>query len=210
MAGPGVLAVGRIGPALAAGTPDVSILRTASAVDRAAVGAYDAFLAVEAVTAPPLHRPVVDLLEAARRHHNDHVAAYDDALAKRGVGPPATPNRAVAALVPSDRSRLASLEAVLAAAAAVEEVAADTFQQAVGLLDDVGARSLAAAVAGVEAQHLAVLRLYRALLGSGGMAVLAGPEGSPVKLPPTTIEAALPGPFAEPARARPPGEGSGS
>lgn len=186
-------------------SPDVQILQTATSVDNAAVEAYDAALQLAVIGGPDAHPGVNGLFRAARAHHADHVLAYDDALDRLGAPAPGAANAAVAALF---RPAGSALRAVAEAMLAVESVAAQTFQLAVGLLEDGHARSVAAAVAGTEFQHVAALAVLREVAGGDDLELFTLGDGAGADFPEALASVAFPDAFTTTDEARPPGEGA--
>lgn len=192
--------------ATAGESADLRILQTVASVDAAAVDAYDAAIGLSVVAGAGTG--VLSLFESARAHHVDHLAAYDDALNRLGGSALGVANEAVAAIFgPSSRS--GPLRVVAEAMAEVENVAAQTCQLAVGLLEDAHARTLAAAVSGTEAQHQAALMVLASLAGGPGISLFTPGEGATADIPPETASVAIPNPTAPTDAARPPAEGAG-
>jgi hypothetical protein len=102
---------------------------------------------------------------------------------------------------------LADLEAVLDLAVDLEIAAHQTFVRNAAALVDTNARALTASIMGVEAQHVAILRLLKALLGAGHPEVLTVPL-DPAALPAAAGSVGLLDSFARTDRARPADEGA--
>jgi hypothetical protein len=183
---------------------DVQVFQTAASLENVALAAYASALTLPAIGANPA---LTHYLESARAHHLEHRDAFNAQAEARGGVRQDAPNPTYDKLVEEAMPTLDDVGAVVGLAATLEEAAGDTYLANVALLGDPAARALMAAVMGVEAQHLAVLRIVAALLDAGLPDLVAAPTDV-ARLPSAIVSVASPGPFAAPEHASPPAEGA--
>lgn len=194
--------------AQAGGESDIAILQTAMSIERALVDAYRAVSGLAVVAGPQANPTVATIVADASAHHDDHLAAFTDALSRRDGALQNQPSGTVSRLVTQAQSSLTTVGLLVGLLASIETVAAHSYQNAVGLVADSDARTLMAAVAGTEYQHLAVMEVLGALATAGALASLTVGAGARAGLPAGTAAAAAPQSAASTDEARPPGEGA--
>lgn len=195
-------------PALADRALDVQLLQTSAAIENLAVEVYTAALEVPAVGGDRAEPFVRDFFRRTRDQHTTHARAFNAALTKLGARTQANPDPALRELVAQARVRSPDASKAVEAGIAVETAAAATFQSNVPALSDAEARGVTAAIGGVEAQHLAVLLLYAAILREGASELLRLDPKTVDELSPEAGAAGAPDPFTGTERARPAGEGT--
>jgi hypothetical protein len=183
---------------------DVQIFQTAASLENVALEAYATALALPVVGA---NATLVHFLESARSHHIEHRDAFNAQAEALGGVRQEAPNPTYDKLVEEALPTLDDVGAVVGLAATLEEAAGDTYLANVTQLADPQARALMAAVMGVEAQHLAVLRIVAALLAADLPDLVAVPTDV-ARLPSAIGSVASPGPFEAPEHASPPEQGA--
>jgi rubrerythrin len=162
---------------------DVQILQTASSLEALAVAAYDLALA----QAPT---PLTAFAVETRRQHEEHKRAFQAQTAALDPGARIqdAPNpKFLPALTAAD---LTTPQRLVDFAAQLEKVATDTYLLNLTLLQDRPARALMGSVMGVEAQHLAALRVFGSLLEGNSPQLVTAPDM--MRLPPATGRLAFP------------------
>ncbi|MFN2503076.1 MAG: ferritin-like domain-containing protein [Acidimicrobiales bacterium] len=186
---------------------DVQILQTSASIENAAVSAYDAVLALPLLTGPTANAALTSLFVGARNHHVDHARAFNDAAGSLGGKAQTAPNPALGQ-IGRERSRLTDLATVLDLAVELETAAAQTYQSNVAAIEDLNARKVSASIAGVEAQHLSVFLVARALVAAGTPDLISLDAGVAGRLPPQAGGAGFPDTFSKVDRARAADEGA--
>jgi hypothetical protein len=133
---------------------DLALVAVGAAVDALLVRAYD--LAATGTVGPT---PFAAYLTAARSHHAAHAAAWTRLLAAAGVPPVSADSLRTATATLTGIGGATDDATVATRLLALEQTAAATALAAVGAAGDERVVGLAATVAPVEAQHVAVLAL---------------------------------------------------
>lgn len=189
------------------GGVDVQILQTASSLENLAVATYGAALGLDFIkNGNPV---VVTFAETTMKQHKEHGNAFKAMTETLGGEKQEEPNSKYAAVVKDATPGLTDPAKVVELAAAIEQVATQTYVANMALFEDKESKALMASVMGVEAQHLATLRAVGALLAGGeaGAALIAIPT-DPAKLPAAAGSVAFPEPFEGTEKASPPEEGA--
>ena len=139
--------------------PDVRLLSLAASVELALVSAYDAALRVtqhggRLAPAPPAFAALV---AQARAHHVSHAAALNRTLTDSGRTRASNADKALRSLAVQRLSAAQSVSDVASAMQVLELTSTQTYVALAPQLSDGRARTLAVALAAVEAQHAAVL-----------------------------------------------------
>lgn len=162
---------------------DVRILQTASSLEALAVAAYDLALA----EAPD---SLTAFARDTRRRHEEHKRAFQarTTALDPGAGIQDAPNpKFLPDLTGAD---LSTPRKLVDFAAMLEKVATDTYLLNLTLLNDAPTKALMGSVMGVEAQHLASLRVFASLLEADAPQLVTAPDM--LKLPPATGRLAFP------------------
>lgn len=186
---------------------DVQILQTSASIENAAVSVYQTILALPLLSGPTASAALASLLVAARNHHADHARAFNEAVGTLGGKAQTAPNPALDQIV-RERPGLSDVAAVLDLAVTLETAAAQTYQNSVAVIEDLNARKLSASIAGVEAQHLSVFLLARAVVGAGTPDLISLDPGGTGRLPPQAGGAGFPDTFSKVDQARAAEEGA--
>jgi hypothetical protein len=181
---------------------DVQILQTASSLEQLVVDTYNDVLtrnlgdlAGAPGTAAEFLRTFVT---ATMMHHNEHKRAFQDQTRLLGAPEQSAPNPRFQGVVERRVPTLRTPNDVVELAAILEKVATDTYLLNLTLLEDTRSMALMAAVMGVEAQHLATLRLVGGLLEADAPQLVKVPIGADVaNLPRVAGSVAFPDALAE-------------
>ena len=134
-------------------TTDIAITRTASSLEHVAVDVYNKAINSGLVTTAA----IASAAKLFRDQHMDHAALFESATKSLGGEAFAAANPAV---MSSLSGRIAALKTemdVVTLARDLENVAAATYQSAIGAFDNVSLNAKTASVGGVEARHATVL-----------------------------------------------------
>lgn len=156
------LAGGRTaGPATAAGAVaplDVRVAALAASLENLAVSTYGSALA--AATAGKLGTvpsAVATFVKTAMAQHKDHAAAWNAVVTSGGYKAITAPNAAIAVSVKAAFAKVTNIAGVAKLALTLEDAAAATYLEAVGVLSGKQAIETAATIQPVEMQHAAIL-----------------------------------------------------
>lgn len=176
------LVVGAVGAAMLAGAStafaqnnDVAALQTAAGLENLAVGTYQTALTLPFIGGAQANGVVKAFAEKTMMQHTEHAQAFNAAAQKLGgkpqTGTPAKYQKLVTDAVPGIKGPAD----VVGLAITLEDVAAQTYVKDVSLVSSGELRQLFASVAGVEAQHVAILLAVQALLNAGAPQLIALP-----------------------------------
>jgi len=174
----------------AGGADALPRLRVATSVENVLVDAYTSLLAAPALARLAGGGRLRALLTLWGEHHRDHGAALGQLTADLGGTREEGREPTLAVRLASARSGTLPAGEALALLLELEAASTATHQANVGLLGE-QARTLSAAIAGVEAQHATLLRLAAGLQGAGAVDRL-DPVTDPADYPPGVARAALP------------------
>jgi rubrerythrin len=163
--------VGR--PAAADEAMDIQMLNTASSLENLAVATYQAALGLDFIKNG--NKTVVAFAETTMKQHAEHSAAFNAQAKALGGKEQTAPNPKFLAVVEKAKPTLKAPLDVVGLAAALEEVAADTYLTNLTQFTDKKSKEVMGSVMGVEVQHLAILKAVEALLKGGGEALVAVP-----------------------------------
>lgn len=163
--------VGR--PANAQEAMDVQMLNTASSLENLAVATYEAALGLPFIKNG--NKTVVAFAQTTMKQHAEHGAAFNAQAKVLGGKEQTAPNAKFLAVVEEAKPNLKGPLDVVGLAAALEEVASDTYLTNLTQFKDTKSKEIMGSVMGVEVQHLAILKAVEALLKGGGEALVAVP-----------------------------------
>ncbi len=129
---------------------DVALLRTASSLEALEVEIYKRALAGGVVKTPA----AVDMMKVLQAQHGEHAALFQGHTSRLGGEPFADPHPP---LLQQFQGRLGDEASVLRAAFDLAQIAAATYQAAVGGVDDKRLDLILMSIAGVEARHAALI-----------------------------------------------------
>lgn len=145
--------------------------------------------------------------ETTMKQHDEHKVAFQKQTESLDGEKQDNPNAKYAAIVEQQKPTLKAPVDVVNLAAALEQVARDTYLADLSLFNDTESKTLMATVMGVETQHLAVLRAVKALLEGGAPELIKIPTDV-AKLPAAAGSVGFDEPTYEPTMASPPEEGA--
>lgn len=160
-------------PAAADAALDIQMLNTASSLENLAVATYGVALTLPFIKDG--NKTVVAFAQTTMKQHAEHGAAFNAQAKALGGKEQKDPNPKFLAVVESAKPGLKGPLDVVGLAAALEEVASDTYLTNLTQFDDKKSKEIMGSVLGVEVQHLAILKAVEALLKGGGEALVAVP-----------------------------------
>ena len=172
----GAAALALASPAFAASSKDVMALQTAASIEVLAIATYKKALTLPFIGGGSANPVVKAFAQKTMAQHEDHLKGFNAAVTRLGGKAQNNPDPKYAPVVAAAVPKIKGPGDVVALAITLEDVAAQTYVKDVGTVSTPELRQLFAGVAGVEAQHRAILLAVQALL-KGGLA-------SQIKLPP--------------------------
>jgi hypothetical protein len=186
---------------------DTQILQTAAALENLAVATYGVALTLPFIGGSSANGVVKTFVQMTKAQHADHAKGFNAAL--KGLGSPEqhAPDPKYLKYVNSQKSGLTDAGKVVALAIALEDVAAQTYTKNVSDVSTSDLRQMFAGVAGVEAQHKAILLAVQALIAGGAPQLIALPPDL-TKLPKAAGSVGFPDSFYPTKSASPASEGA--
>ena len=194
-------------PAFAQAEPDVQILQTAASLENLAVATYDVALTLDFIGGDSAIPTVKAFVMTTKDQHAAHAAAFNAAAKQLGGKEQNDPDPVLLDTVNQAKPTLTSPGPVVDLAITLEDTAAQTYVANTGALADKNARDVTASIMGVEAQHVAVLRAVKALVGANLTDQIKLPPDA-AKLPEAAGSVGFPDAFYKVERARPAEEGA--
>jgi hypothetical protein len=194
-------------PARAAGDMDTQILQTAASLEVVAIQTYTAALGLSFIGGSSANGVVKTFVQMTISQHKDHLQGFNSALKNLGSPEQNNPDPKYAAYVKKQLPSLKDAGKVVALAIALEDVAAQTYTKDVSQVSTSSLRQMFAGVAGVEAQHRAVLLAVQALIAGGAPQLIALPPDL-TKLPKAAGSVGFPDSFYPTKSASPASEGA--
>jgi hypothetical protein len=213
--GAGLLGAGAIGaaalafasPSYAASAQDVMALQTAAGLENLAVATYHAALTLPFIGGSSANGVVKAFATKTMQQHTEHGQAFNAAVSKLGGKQQTGTDPKYTPVVNNAVPTLKTAADVVALAITLEDIAAETYTNDVGLVSTSDLRQLFASVAGVESQHKAVLLAVQALLKGGAADLIALPPDL-TKLPAAAGSVGFPDAFFPTKNAAPVAEGA--
>jgi hypothetical protein len=211
----GVLAAAGLGTAMAAllASPafankamDVQMLQTAASIENLAVATYDTALTLDFIGGGSANGVVKAFAEKTKAQHQQHAEAFNAAATRLGGKAQDEPDPVLLGVVNNAKPSLTGPAQVVDLAIELEDGAAQTYVANTGSYSNKNARSVAASIMGVEAQHVAILYAVKALLAGGAADLIALPPDA-AKLPAAAGSVGFPDAFYPTTDARPANEG---
>jgi hypothetical protein len=203
----GAAVLGSALPAFAAGNDDVAVLQTAASIENLAVATYGVALTLPFIGGSSANGVVKAFAQMTQKQHMDHAAGFNAAVTRLGGKEQNDPDPKYLAYVNSQKPKLTDAAAVVALAIALEDVAAQTYTKNVTQVSTGELRQQFAGVAGVEAQHKAILLAVQALIAGGAPQLIALPP-KVAKLPAAAGSVGFPDAFYKTTSASPASEGA--
>ncbi len=160
-------------PAAADEALDIQILNTASSLENLAVATYGAALGLDFIKNG--NKTVVAFAQTTMKQHAEHGAAFNAQAKALGGREQTQPNPRFLGVVENAKPTLKGPLDVVKLAAALEEVASDTYLDNLSRFSDSKSKELMGSVMGVEVQHLATLKAVEALLMANAPDLIAVP-----------------------------------
>jgi Ferritin-like domain len=182
----------------------VPMLQTAASLERLIIDTYTAVLELPFVTED---RAIKRFAETTLLQHTVHADAFNNEAERRGGVRQDAANPKHAQYVATTLPTLGDTAAVIDLAATLEEIVTDTYLANVAASPDTALQALMASVMGVEAQHLATLRIFDTLIDAGSPQLAAFPTDL-ASLPEVVGRVAFPLALEVPNLASPPDEGA--
>lgn len=212
----GVLAAAGLGTAMAAliASPafankamDVQMLQTAASIENLAIATYDVALTLDFIGGSSANAVVKAFVQKTKEQHTQHAQAFNAAATRLGGKAQDQPDPVLLGVVDKAKPSLTGPAAVVDLAIALEDGAAQTYVANTGAYTNKNARSVAASIMGVEAQHVAILYAVKALVAGGAADLIALPPDA-AKLPAAAGSVGFPNAFYPTTDARPATEGA--
>lgn len=203
----GAALLGSAVPAFAAGNSDVMVLQTAASIENLAVATYTLALTLPFIGGSSANGVVKAFSQMTLKQHEDHAKGFNAAISNLGGKEQHKPDPKYLAYVNSQKPKLTNAAAVVGLAIALEDVAAQTYVKDASLVSTGDLRQLFVGVAGVEAQHKAILLAVQALIAGGAPQLIALPPKIK-KLPKAAGSVGFPDAFYPTKSASPASEGA--
>ena len=195
------------GPAFAGKAMDVQMLQTAASIENLAVATYDTALTLDFIGGASANAVVKAFAQKTKEQHQQHAEAFNAAATRLGGKAQDQPDPVLLGVVDNAKPGLTGPAQVVDLAIALEDGAAQTYVANTGTYSNKNARSVAASIMGVEAQHVAILNAVKALLAGGAADLIALPPDA-AKLPAAAGSVGFPNAFSPTTDARPATEGA--
>jgi hypothetical protein len=194
-------------PAFADKTMDVQMLQTAASIENLAVATYATALTLDFIGGASANGVVKAFAEKTKDQHSQHAEAFNAAATRLGGKAQDQPDPVLLGVVNNAKPTLTGPAQVVDLALELEDGAAQTYVANTGTYTNKNARSVAASIMGVEAQHAAILNAVKALLAGGAADLIALPPDAS-KLPAAAGSVGFPNAFYPTTDARPANEGA--
>jgi rubrerythrin len=194
-------------PAFADKTMDVQMLQTAASIENLAIATYDTALTLDFIGGASANAVVKAFVEKTKEQHQQHAEAFNAAVTRLGGKAQDQPDPVLLGVVNNAKPSLTGPEQVVDLAIELEDGAAQTYVANTGTYSNKNARTVAASIMGVEAQHVAILNAVKALLAGGAADLIALPPDA-AKLPAAAGSVGFPNAFYPTTDARPANEGA--
>jgi len=194
-------------PAFADKTMDVQMLQTAASIENLAVATYGVALTLDFIGGASANGVVKAFAQKTKEQHQQHADAFNAAVTRLGGKAQDQPDPVLLGVVNNAKASLTGPAQVVDLAIELEDGAAQTYVANTGTYSNKNARSVAASIMGVEAQHVAILYAVKALLAGGAADLIALPPDA-TKLPAAAGSVGFPNAFYPTTNARPATEGA--
>jgi hypothetical protein len=191
----------------AGNSKDAMALQTAAGLENLAVFTYKTALGLSFIGGSSAIPVVKAFAQMTMKQHSEHSAAFNAAVANLGGKKQTCTDPKYTPIVSKAAGAIKGPADVLSLAITLEDVAAETYVSNVGLVSTSELRQLFASVAGVEAQHKAILLAVQALVAGGLVAEIKLPPDA-AKLPAAAGSVGFPDNFFPTKNAAPVAEGA--
>lgn len=203
----GAAALALASPAYAANATDIMALQTAASLENLAVATYQKALTLPFIGGASANGVVKAFAMKTMQQHSEHAQAFNAAVKKLGGKEQTGPDPKYLPVVQKAVPTLTGPGEVVGLAITLEDIAAQTYTKNVGQVSTSDLRGLFASVAGVEAQHKAILLAVQALVMGGAANLIALPPDV-TKLPAAAGSVGFPDAFYPTKSASPVSEGA--
>lgn len=203
----GAAALAFASPATADSAQDIMALQTAAGLENLAVFTYKTALTLPFIGGSSANGVVKAFAMKTMAQHEEHGKAFNAAATKLGGKEQTATDPKFTPVVKAAAGKIKNAGDVVALAITLEDIAAETYVKDVGLVSTADLRGLFASVAGVEAQHKAILLAVQALLKGGAPQLIALPPDL-TKLPGAAGNVGFPDAFFPTSMAAPVAEGA--
>jgi hypothetical protein len=190
------------------------MLETQASIEALAVEAYQQTLALAALKTMPATAAIKVFATTTLLHHRSHLTLFNQTVEALGGQAQTTPDPRYAPLLKSQLSQLAkmspqgSVSAAVELAITLESVAAETYAKNSPTFAAGRARAATASVTGIEAQHVAALRVLQVQLKTTPTFDLSFGTDAAHDLPATEGDVGVPDAFFPTSLASPADEGA--
>lgn len=182
---PSPIVVGRLSDA------DISMLQTAAALENLMTMLYKAVLLLPFIGGDQANPFIRAFATKTQAQHVDHAQAFNSVLVSAGAKVQEGPNPKYAPFVVRSAPASRSAMDVVSLAVVLEDVAAQTYVKDAPAASTAALRQMFASVAGVEAQHKAMLLIMKTYMSGDGADRVASPPDM-ANLPPAFASVAFP------------------
>jgi len=193
--------------AASASSKDIMALQTAAGIENLAVFTYKTALTLPFIGGSSALPVVKAFATMTMKQHTEHGQAFNAAVKKLGGKEQTGTDPKYTPIVQKAAPGLKGPGDVIGLAITLEDVAAQTYTANVGQVSTGDLRQLFASVAGVEAQHRAILLAVQALVGAGLVSQIKLPPDA-AKLPAAAGSVGFPTAFYSTTMAAPVAEGA--
>jgi hypothetical protein len=137
---------------------DVRVAALAASLENLAIATYA--VALSAATAGKLGtvpKAVATFVETAMAQHKDHAAAWNAIISSAGYEKISAPNAPIGKVIDTELAKVTDVAGVAMLALTLEDAAAATYLEAIGVVTGRAAIETAATIQPVEMQHAAIL-----------------------------------------------------
>ena len=196
-------------PAFADEALDVQMLQTSASIENLAVATYEKALGLDFIGGGSANPTVKDFVTKTKDQHAEHATAFNAAVTRLKGQPQTGPDEILQKAVDKALNPPPTGPgAVVDLALELETGAAQTYQSNVAAFTDGQARSLTASIMGVEAQHVSILLVVKALLAANQPELITLDPGNASRLPEAAGAVGIPDAFGKTEKARPADEGA--
>jgi hypothetical protein len=137
---------------------DVRVAALAASLENLAISTYSSALsAAGAGKLGTVPKAIATFVETAMAQHKDHAAAWNAVVSSSGYDKITAPNAALAPSISASFAKVSDIAGVASLALTLEEAAAATYLEAIGVMTGKQAIETAATIQPVEMQHAAIL-----------------------------------------------------
>jgi len=139
-------------------TGDLAVAALAAGLENLAVAAYgDVLTAATAGKLGAVPPAVATFVTTVKSQHSQHAQAWNSAIVAAGHQAVTTPDAVLTPVVTKDFAKVTDVTGAAKLALMLEDIAAATYQSAVGAVKATGSIRVAASIQPVEMQHAAIL-----------------------------------------------------